>query len=111
MNQTDMATTEKSNVTLIVYPPRRPHRCCLPSTPSPSSTSRRHLPYQCRVHGSVVFKALVMFGEQGRVLFMGPVMRVMAPMVEAPTEIANMEAEERVREVSALRMLRLDSSQ
>ncbi|KAL1750055.1 hypothetical protein FB107DRAFT_280002 [Schizophyllum commune] len=87
-----MATTEKSNVTLIVYPPRRPHRCCLPSTPSPSSTSRRHLPYQCRVHGSVVFKALVMFGEQGHAVSMVPAMQIMVPF--------NVEAEERVREMT-----------
>ncbi|KAL1671387.1 hypothetical protein EV122DRAFT_284991 [Schizophyllum commune] len=40
----------------------------------------------------VIFKTLVMFGEQGRALFVGPVMQV----IMASTAHANMEAEGRL---------------
>ncbi|KAL1698813.1 hypothetical protein EV121DRAFT_296791 [Schizophyllum commune] len=44
----------------------------------------------------VIFKTLVMFGEQGRALFVGPVMQV----IMASTAHANMEAEGRVRKIT-----------
>ncbi|KAL1753651.1 hypothetical protein FB107DRAFT_292265 [Schizophyllum commune] len=100
MDQT-VVTTDNVEVTLIVYT-----HPVVYTTATVYTTPVIYLApvtYLAKVvyTAPVVFRASVMFGEQGRVLFMGPVMRVMAPMVEAPTENANVEAEERVREIAA----------
>ena len=109
MDQT-VVTTDNVEVTLIVY--TRPVVYTTAAVYTTPVVYLAPVTYLAKVvyTAEVVFKASVVFGEQGRVVFMGPVMQVMAPMVEAPMENANVEAEERVREVSALRMLRLDSS-
>ncbi|KAL1690005.1 hypothetical protein GGG16DRAFT_126013 [Schizophyllum commune] len=98
MDQT-VATTDNVEVTLTVY--TRPVVYTTATVYTTPVVYLAPVTYLAKVvyTAPVVFKAPVVFGEQGRVVFMGPVMRVMAPMVEAPTENANMEAEERVREV------------
>ncbi|KAI5830068.1 hypothetical protein K523DRAFT_351971 [Schizophyllum commune Tattone D] len=100
MNQT-VVTTDNVEVTLTIYT-----RPVVYTTATVYTTPVIYLApvtYLAKVvyTAPVVFRASVMFGEQGRVLFMGPVMQVMVPMVEAPVENANVEAEERVREIAA----------
>ncbi|KAL1727250.1 hypothetical protein EV714DRAFT_275792 [Schizophyllum commune] len=100
MDQT-VVTTDDVEVTLIVY--TRPVVYTTATVYTTPVVYLAPVTYLAKVvyTAPVVFKAPVVFGEQGRVLFMGPVMRVMAPMVEAPVENANVEAEERVREIAA----------
>ncbi|KAL1718559.1 hypothetical protein EV715DRAFT_273427 [Schizophyllum commune] len=100
MDQT-VVTTDNVQVTLTVY--TRPVVYTTATVYTTPVVYLAPVTYLAQVvyTAPVVFRASVMIGEQGRVLFMGSVMHVMAPMVEAPTENANMEAEERVREITA----------
>ncbi|KAI5884860.1 uncharacterized protein SCHCODRAFT_02673869 [Schizophyllum commune H4-8] len=99
MNQT-VVTTDNVEVTLTVY--TRPIVYTTTAVYTTPVVYLAPVTYLADVAytAPVVFKASVMFSEQGRVLFMGPAMQVVPLMVEAPMENANMEAEERVREIA-----------